>query len=94
MNRLFIFGLLLLVLLISGSSARCIPSPNCDCKRANIVGCKGAGTLRDRACGRELGCNANLANHIYQRNGKGGFCHFGPCKKGCTIQFPNSFCKK
>ena len=92
MNRLFIFGFLgLLVLLIPGASARCIVSPNCDCKRENIAGCKGTGTLRDRACGRELGCNAKFANHIYQHNGKGDFCHFGPCKKGCIIKFPNIF---
>jgi hypothetical protein len=96
MNRLFNFGFLaLLVLFISNASAECIVSPNCDCEPANIAGCSGDSPLTqpDLACGFELNCNDNLSDHIYQRNGKGGFCHFAPCTNGCVAKFPDSDCK-
>ncbi|CAG8688342.1 5269_t:CDS:1, partial [Cetraspora pellucida] len=46
-----------------------------------------------RYCGSELSCLGALANHIYQLDGKGNFCHFGPCTNGCEIGRPNSKCK-
>ncbi|RIA79618.1 hypothetical protein C1645_794046 [Glomus cerebriforme] len=78
MNRsiqLFIFGFLYLLVLISGTSAACTPSANCDCNSANIAGCTGAGAA-GLACGSQMGCA--LKNDVYQRDGKGNFCHFGP----------------
>jgi len=97
MNRfiqLFIFGFLsLLVLFISGASAACVESPNCDCDAANIKGCNGDGlNVGGTTCGSELGCD--LANDIYQLSNTGDFCHFGPCTKGCTVSPPDSTCNK
>ena len=97
MNRsihLFIYSLLfLLALLISNTSAQCIPSSNCDCDPKNIVGCNATGiALAGTTCGKEFSCA--LQDHIYQVSDHGTFCHFGNCINGCNVHNPSSFCNK